>query len=253
MAGRLAGKSVLITGAASGIGRATALVAAREGAALVLADVSADAGESTAAEIRQRGGQAAFARCDVTRQAEVDAAVQRAVDLYGRLDGAFNNAGIEGSLAATADYPDDVFERVIQVNLIGVWRCLRAELAAMLKQGKGAIVNTASVAGLVGAKAMPAYDASKHGVVGLTKSCALDYAKKGVRVNAVCPGVIQTPMVDRLASAAPGMMRALVGVEPVGRVGAPEEIGEAVVWLLSDSSSFVTGTTLAVDGGLTAQ
>ena len=253
MAGRLAGKSILITGAASGIGRATALVAAREGAALVLADVSSDAGESAAIQIREHGGQAAFARCDVTRQADVDAAVQTAVDLYGRLDGAFNNAGIEGPLAATADYSDDEFERVIQVNLIGVWRCLRAELAAMLKQGRGAIVNTASVAGLVGAKAMPAYDASKHAVVGLTKSCALDYAKKGIRVNAVCPGVIQTPMVDRLAAAAPGMMRALVGVEPIGRVGAPEEIGEAVVWLLSDSASFVTGTTLAVDGGLTAQ
>ena len=253
MAGRLAGKSVLITGAASGIGRATALVAAREGAALVLADVSAETGETTVAQIRKEGGQAAFARCDVTRQADVDAAVQKAVDRYGRLDGAFNNAGIEGAMAATGDYQDDAFERVIQVNLVGVWRCLRAELAPMLKQGKGAIVNTASVAGLVGAKAMPAYDASKHGVVGLTKSCALDYAKKGIRVNAVCPGVIQTPMVDRLASAAPGMMRALVEIEPIGRVGAPEEVGEAVVWLLSDSSSFVTGTTLAVDGGLTAQ
>src|SRR5262249_53334373 len=144
MAGRLAGKSVLITGAASGIGRATALVAAREGAALVLADVSADAGESTVAEIGKQNGQATFVRCDVTRQGDVDVAVQKAVDLYGRLDVAFNNAGIEGSLAATADYPDDMFERVIQVNLIGVWRCLRAELVPMLKQGKGAIVNTAS-------------------------------------------------------------------------------------------------------------
>src|SRR6478672_5407318 len=162
MAGRLADKSVLITGAASGIGRATALLAAREGAALVVADVSAEAGEGTVAQIKKEGGRAAFARCDVTRQAEVDAAVQKALDLYGRLDGAFNNAGIEGPLAATADYPDDMFERVIQVNLIGVWRCVRAELSAMLKQGKGAIVNTASVAGLVGAKAMPAYDASKR-------------------------------------------------------------------------------------------
>ena len=253
MAGRLAGKSVLITGAASGIGRATALVAAREGAALVLADVSADAGESTVAADPQarRTSRVRALRRDAPSRRRCRG--EKAVDLYGRLDGAFNNAGIEGSIAATGDYPDDMFERVIQVNLIGVWRCLRAELAPMLKQGKGAIVNTASVAGLVGAKAMPAYDASKHGVVGLTKSCALDYAKKGVRVNAVCPGVIQTPMVDRLAAGAPGMMRALLGINPMGRVGAPEEIGEAVVWLLSDSSSFVTGTTLAVDGGLTAQ
>jgi NAD(P)-dependent dehydrogenase (short-subunit alcohol dehydrogenase family) len=173
MAGRLADKSVLITGAASGIGRATALLAARDGAALVVADVSVEAGESAVAQIKKEGGRAAFVRCDVTRQADVDEAVQRAVDLYGGLDGAFNNAGIEGALAATADYPEDVFERVIQVNLIGVWRCLRAELAAMLKQGKDAIVNTASVAGLVGANAFAAYDASKHGVVGLTKSCAL--------------------------------------------------------------------------------
>jgi NAD(P)-dependent dehydrogenase (short-subunit alcohol dehydrogenase family) len=253
MAGRLDGKIVLITGAASGIGRATALAAAREGASLVLADVAAEGGEETARKATAGGAKAVFVRCDVTRQADVDAMVKRAVDAYGRLDGAFNNAGIEGAVAPTADYPEDAFERVFQVNVTGVWRCLRAEIPAMLKQGKGAIVNTASVAGLVGSRSLSAYDASKHAVVGLTKSCALDYARKGIRVNAVCPGVIQTPMVDRLVEAAPRAKDALVESEPIGRVGQPEEIAEAVVWLLSDASSFVTGTTLAVDGGLTAQ
>jgi NAD(P)-dependent dehydrogenase (short-subunit alcohol dehydrogenase family) len=253
MAGRLDGKAVLITGAASGIGRATALAASREGAKLVLSDVLVEAGEATARQIGAEGGKALFVRCDVTRQADVDAMMKRTVEAYGRLDGAFNNAGIEGSLAPTADYPEDVFERVIQINLIGVWRCLRAEIPVMLKQGKGAIVNTASVAGLVGAGAFAAYDASKHGVVGLTKSCALDYAKQGLRLNAVCPGVIQTPMLDRLSKEMPGVIEALLAVKPMGRLGTAEEVAEAVVWLLSDAASFVTGTTLAVDGGYTAQ
>ncbi len=253
MAGRLDGKAILITGAASGIGRATALAASREGARLLLADVAVESGEETAKRIGAEGGKALFVRCDVTKQADVDAMVKRTVEAYGKLDGAFNNAGIEGVLAPTVDYPEDVFERVIQINLIGVWKCLRAEIPLMLKQGKGAIVNTASVAGLVGAGAFAAYDASKHGVVGLTKSCALDYAKQGVRLNAICPGVIQTPMLDRLAGSAPGVIDALSAVTPIGRLGTGEDVAEAVVWLLSDAASFVTGTTLAVDGGYTAQ
>jgi len=253
MAGRLVGKSIVITGAASGIGKATALAAGREGAKLVLADVSVENGEETARAIKGEGGQAAFVRCDVTQQSEIETMVKRAVELYGQLDGAFNNAGIEGTLVAAADYPQDVFERVIQINLLGVWKCLRAEIPVMLKQGKGAIVNTASVAGLVGAGAFAAYVASKHAVVGLTKTCALDYAKQGIRLNAVCPGVIQTPMVDRLAELVPGVIDALLTVKPMGRLGTAEEVAEAVIWLLSDSASFVTGTTLAVDGGYTAQ
>jgi len=253
MAGRLVGKSIVITGAASGIGKATALAAGREGAKLVLADVSVESGEETARSIKGEGGQAAFVRCDVTQQSEIETMVKHAVEIYGRLDGAFNNAGIEGTLAPAADYPQDVFERVIQINLLGVWKCLRAEIPVMLKQGKGAIVNTASVAGLVGAGAFAAYVASKHAVVGLTKTCALDYAKQGIRLNAVCPGVIQTPMVDRLAELVPGVIDALLTVKPMGRLGTAEEVAEAVIWLLSDSASFVTGTTLAVDGGYTAQ
>jgi NAD(P)-dependent dehydrogenase (short-subunit alcohol dehydrogenase family) len=253
MAGRLVGKSIVITGAASGIGKATALAAGREGAKLVLADVSVESGEETARAVKGEGGQAAFVRCDVTQPSEIETMVKRAVELYGRLDCAFNNAGIEGTLAAAADYPQDVFERVIQINLLGVWKCLRAEIPVMLKQGKGAIVNTASVAGLVGAGAFAAYVASKHAVVGLTKTCALDYAKQGIRLNAVCPGVIQTPMVDRLAELVPGVIDALLTVKPMGRLGTAEEVAEAVIWLLSDSASFVTGTTLAVDGGYTAQ
>ena len=253
MAGRLDGKAMLITGAASGIGRATALAASREGAKLVLSDVGVEAGEETARLITAEGGKALFVRCDVTRQADIDAMVKRAVETYGKLDCAFNNAGIEGTLTPTADYPEDLFERVIQTNLIGVWKCLRAEIPVMLQQGKGAIVNTASVGGLVGAGAFSAYVASKHGVVGLTKTCALDYAKQGIRLNAVCPGVIQTPMLDRLSGGTPAVIEALSASEPVGRIGTAEEVGEAVVFLLSDAASFITGTTLAVDGGFTAQ
>jgi NAD(P)-dependent dehydrogenase (short-subunit alcohol dehydrogenase family) len=251
MAGRLDGKSVLITGAAAGIGRATAIAAAREGARLTLSDVTTDAGEQVAKEITAAGGKALFLRCDVTQQADVDAMVKRAVDSYGRIDCAFNNAGIEGTLAPLADYPEETFQRVLQVNVVGLWRCLRAEIPVMVKQGGGAIVNTSSVGGLVGAGAFGAYVASKHAVVGLTKTCALDYAKQGIRVNAVCPGVIQTPMLDRLADLVPGLVDALLAVKPMGRLGSAEEVAEAVIWLLSDSASFTTGATLTIDGGFT--
>jgi len=252
MAGRLEGKATLVTGGASGIGRAATLAFAREGARLVVADVS-PAGEETASQARALGAAATFERADVSRQADVDRLVERTVALYGRLDCAFNNAGIEGALAPLADYPQDVFERVMQVNLFGVWRCLRAEIPRMVRDGGGAIVNTASIGGLVGAASFSAYVASKHAVVGLTKCAAIDYARAGIRVNAICPGVIDTPMLDRIAASAAEVRDALVAMAPMRRLGTPAEIAEAVVWLCSDAASFVTGHTLAADGGFVAQ
>src|SRR5262245_39601598 len=235
MAGRLDGSVVLVTGAASGIGRATALALAREGARLVLGDVDA-AGEDTARAARALGADADFQPTDVTRQADVDALVARAVARHGRLDCAVNNAGIEGALRPTADYPAEDFERVIQVNLLGVWRCLRAEVRAMLASSGGAIVNTASVAGLVGAGGLCAYVASKHAVVGLTRAAAIEYAKAGIRINAVCPGVIDTPMVDRLSLQMPTLREALLAMKPMGRLGLPDEVAAAIVWLCSDAA-----------------
>jgi len=183
----------------------------------------------------------------------VDALVARAVARHGRLDCAVNNAGIEGVLRQTAEYPEEDFARVIQVNLLGVWRCLRGEIPAMLASSGGAIVNTASVAGLVGAGGLSAYVASKHAVVGLTRAAAIEYAKAGVRVNAVCPGVIDTPMVDRLSLEMPTLREALLAMKPMGRLGRPAEVAEAILWLCSDAASFVTGHALAVDGGYVAQ
>jgi NAD(P)-dependent dehydrogenase (short-subunit alcohol dehydrogenase family) len=247
------GRTALVTGAASGIGRAVALAFAAAGAQVVVSD-AVDAPD-TMATLAAMGADADFVRCDVTRQGDVDALIARAVARYGRVDCACNNAGIEGVLRQTADYPDDVFERVIQVNLIGVWRCMRAEIRAMLaaETPGGAIVNIASIAGLIAASAFSAYVASKHGVVGLTRTAAVEYAKQNLRVNAVCPGVIDTPMLDRLAAEAPEVRTVLAASAPIGRLGTPEEVAAAVVWLCSDAASFVTGHALTVDGGYVAQ
>ena len=245
----LEGKATLVTGAASGIGRATALAFARAGARLVVADVDADGGEATAAAARAEGADAAFVRCDVRSGADVEALVTATVARFGRLDCAFNNAGIEGDLAPIGETSEEVAARVLDVNLMGVWRCLHAELPRMAAQGGGAIVNTASVAGLIGAGGLAPYVASKHGVLGLTKTAALEYATSGIRVNAVCPGVIQTPMLDRLEAARPGVVEALLAVKPMGRLGSPDEVAAAVVWLCSDAASFTTGHALTVDGG----
>ncbi len=253
MPGRLDNKIALVTGAGSGIGRATALVFAREGARVVVSDIVVEGGQETVQQIEAAGGEAIFVKADVSQAADVETLVAKTVETYGRLDCAFNNAGIEGSVKPTIDCTEEEFDRTIAVNLTGVWLCMKYEIQQMLSQGGGTIVNTASAAGLVGFPGLPDYVASKHGVVGLTKTAALEYAKSGIRVNAVCPGVIQTPMVERGAQLSPGFDELAVSMEPVGRFGQPAEIGEAVVWLCSDAASFVTGIPMQVDGGLVAQ
>jgi len=247
----------LVTGGASGIGRATALAFAREGAKVVVADVAIAGGEETVRMVRAAGGTAIFVQADVSRGNEVERMVKRGMETYGRLDCAFNNAGIQGDLAQTAACSEENWRRIIAINLTGVWLCMKYEIPPMLARGGGAIVNTASNFGLVGSDGMPAYAASKHGVVGLSKTAALEYAKAGVRVNAVCPGPTQTPLVDQVLRQQPQLadriVAAITAREPVGRMGRPEEIADAVVWLCSDAASFVTGAAIAVDGGFVAQ
>lgn len=246
-------KVALVTGAAAGIGRASALALAREGAALCVADLNRAAGQETAQRIVSEGGEAIFVRGDVTRSSDVQQMVAAAIDVFGRLDAAVNNAGIIGALNKRIHQTDDeMFDRVIAVNLKGLWLCMKAELPPMLAQGRGAIVNIASVAGLIGAPKGAAYTASKHGVIGLTKSAALEYAKVGIRVNAVCPAYINTAMARQAIDANPAMRDMMTRAIPMKRLAQPTEVAEAVVWLCSDAASFITGHQLVVDGGLTA-
>jgi len=255
MPGRVAGKVALVTGGASGIGRATALTFAREGAKLIIADMNEDGGRQTVHIITENGGEAIFVQTDVTQATAVEALISKAVETYGRLDCAHNNAGVtQRAYPSTAEYPEDDWHRVLAVNLTGVWLCMKYEIPQMLRHGGGAIVNTASVAGLVGLAGRSAYVASKHGVVGITRTAALEYAQQGIRVNCVCPGYIRTPMVEYVLQHAGAQTEAqMVAREPIGRLGTPEEIAETVVWLCSDAAAFVTGHTMTVDGGFVAQ
>jgi len=250
---QMEGKSALVTGAASGIGRASALALARAGAAVCASDIDGEGAAETAQRIINESGRAISLTCDVTKAEDVRAMVAATVDAFGRLDAAVNNAGIAGSFTDRLHEADDlVFERVLGVNLCGIWLCMKAELSQMLASGGGSIVNIASVAGLIGAPKAAAYTASKHAVVGLTKSAAVDYAKLGLRINAICPAYTDTAMAQSAIAGNPQMAHIMRRAIPMGRLGQPGEIAEAVVWLCSDASSFVTGHSLALDGGLVA-
>lgn len=245
-----------MTGGSSGIGRAAVVALCRAGARVVFVDVDTDGADATIAAARAEAGSAAavhFIRADVSLPVEAARAVANAAQTLGGLDGAFNNAGVEGRLARLVDVTDEEWSRVLAVNLTGVFMCVRAQLRIMLERGRGSIVNNSSIAGLAGIAGGGPYTAAKHGVIGLTRAAALECAKAGVRVNAVCPGLIDTPMITRTTGGQAAALARLVASEPIGRMGAPSEVADAVVWLLSDASSFVTGHALAVDGGLLAQ
>jgi NAD(P)-dependent dehydrogenase (short-subunit alcohol dehydrogenase family) len=250
------GKAAVVTGAGGGIGRASAMAFAERGASVAVADIQIEGGAETVRMIQEKGGNALFVRTDVSDSSEVRALISKTVETYGRLDLALNNAGIGSANAPTAGYPEEDWNRIIGINLTGVWLCMKYEIQQMAKQGGGAIVNTASVMGLTGLTQICGYTAAKHGVVGLTKVAAMEYATQGIRITAICPGFVETPMMDEAAQIA-GVKKedfytALAGFSSAKRVGKPEEIAAAVMWLCSDAASYVIGSTLVVDGGWTS-
>ncbi len=242
-------KVAIVTGGSYGIGRATAAAFAARGAKVVVADFVEDKMQETLNMIKAAGSKGIFIKCDVAKSADVKALIDETIKTFGRLDFAFNNAGIEGAVANTQDCTEENWDRTIAVNLKGIWLCMKYQIPEIIKQKKGAIVNCASVAGFIGFPALPAYVASKHGVTGLTKTTALENAKLNIRVNAVCPGVIQTPMIDRVTGKDKQVEKRYIDMEPMGRMGKPDEVANAVMWLCSDSASFVTGVCMPVDGG----
>ena len=253
MTKQFSGKVALVTGGASGLGRVSALALAHEGARLVVADVAVDEGEATVQLIADAGGHGLFVKADVTRSDEVEAMVQATLKAFGRLDFALNNAGIDGVRARTDKYPEEVWHQVINLNLTGVFLCLKHELPVMVEQGRGVIINMASVAGVTGFPGHAAYTASKHGVIGLTKTAALDYAQAGIRVNAICPAYTHTPMVARMLERKPDLEAKLISRVPLRRLGTAEEIAQAAIYLFSDAAAFITGHSLVLDGGIMAE
>ena len=246
------GKVVLVTGAASGIGRAIALAFGRAGACVVVADISIEGGHATAGMIVENGGKALFVQCNVTRALEVEALVEKTINYYGRLDIAVNNAAVDEEHHPLADTDDEQFDRIMNVNVKGVWLCMKYQLRRMLAQGGGAIVNMAGVAGLVGSPNHAVYGASKHAVVGLTKSAAAEYAREGVRINVLCPAAVKTPMLARAIERDPGIEKKLKAAHPMGRFAEAGEIAQAALWLCSDMASYVNGHEMVIDGGYTA-
>lgn len=246
-------KTIFITGAASGIGKSTALKFAHSKANVVLADTNSTEGLALSKLINASGGKSHFVKCDVSQEKEVIQALRETTELFGSLDYAFNNAGIEGVPAMTADTQEENWNRVIAINLTGTWYCMKNQIQIMLKQGHGAIINCSSIAGLRGFAGSSAYVAAKHGVLGLTKTAALEYAKSNITINAICPGVIDTPMIERFAKTDSSVLNQLIQSEPMGRLGRPDEIADAVLWLASPAASFMTGHSLVVDGGWVAK